>query len=165
MSKGLDWGSFPRDLTGPALYKHVEGLEALQRDVAVLGVRELTERLSAATVGRAGGDALRALAGAYRTYAAEHPGRAAAAVLAPAAGDDEHITAAGAAVGILAAVFAGYGITGSDAVDAIRTLRSAMHGFTTLEVAGGFGLPESVDATYDRMIGALDAGFRTWSTT
>jgi hypothetical protein len=38
-----------------------------------------------------------------------------------------------------------------------------MHGFVTLEAAGGFGLPRSVDATYARLIAALDAAFETWS--
>jgi AcrR family transcriptional regulator len=150
-------------VSGPALYKHVEGLDGLQRDLAVLALRELTERLSAVTVGRARGDALRALADAYRSYATAHPGRAAAAVRAPAPDDAEHADAAEAAVGILAAILSGYDITGSDAVDAIRTLRAAMHGFTTLESSGGFGLPESVDATYARMIDTLDAGFASWA--
>ena len=150
-------------VSGPALYKHVDGLDGLQRDIAVLGLRELTERLAAATVGRSEGGALRALANAYRAYATEHPGRAAAAVRAPAPGDAEHEQVSDTAVGILAAVLNGYGITGSDAVDAIRTLRAAMHGFTTLEAEGGVGLPESVDATYERMIDALDTGFRSWA--
>jgi hypothetical protein len=39
-----------------------------------------------------------------------------------------------------------------------------MHGFVTLQAAGGFGLPRSVDATYARLITALDAAFATWST-
>jgi AcrR family transcriptional regulator len=150
-------------VSGPALYKHVDGLEGLQRDIAVLGLRELTDRLAAATIGRARADALRALADAYRRYASEHPGRAAAAVRAPAAADGEHREASERAVSVLAAVLAGYGITGSDAIDAIRILRAAMHGFTTLEAQGGFGLPESVDATYARMVDALEAGFRSWA--
>jgi hypothetical protein len=38
-----------------------------------------------------------------------------------------------------------------------------MHGFVTLEAAGGFGLPRSVDATYTRLIDGLDAVFATWA--
>ena len=57
----------------PGLYKHIESLDSLKRDLAVLGVRELTAAMSAAAVGRSGRDALRAIAGAYRTYAAAHP--------------------------------------------------------------------------------------------
>jgi len=31
-----------------------------------------------------------------------------------------------------------------------------MHGFVTLEHAGGFGLPQSVDETFSRLIDGLD---------
>ena len=146
----------------PSLYKHVRSLEGLKRDLALLAVRELTVALSAAAVGRAGRDALRAIARAYRAYAREHPGRAAASVRAPDPDDAEHVAASEAILAVLFAVLAGYGITGADAIDAIRSLRAAMHGFVTLEAAGGFGLPQSVDATYDRLIGLLDTGFASW---
>ena len=146
----------------PSLYKHVRSLEGLKRDLALLAVRELTVALSAAAVGRAGRDALRAIARAYRAYAREHPGRAAASVRAPDPDDAEHVAASEAILAVLFAVLAGYGITGADAIDAIRSLRAAMHGFVTLEAAGGFGLPQSADATYDRLIGLLDTGFASW---
>jgi AcrR family transcriptional regulator len=146
----------------PSLYKHVRGLDGLKRDLAVLGVRELTAALSAAAVGRAGRDALQAIAGAYRDYARAHPGREAASVRAPDPEDAKHVVAGTAAVAILAAVVSGYGIAGDDVIDAIRCLRAAMHGFATLEAAGGFGLPQSVDVTYTRLVDSLDAAFTSW---
>jgi AcrR family transcriptional regulator len=149
----------------PSLYKHVRGLDGLRRDLAVLAVRELTAALSRATVGRAGRDALQAMAGAYRAYAIAHPGRYAASVRAPAPGDTEHLAAADDALGVFFAVLAGYGITGPDAIDAIRGLRAAMHGFVALEAAGGFGLPRSVDASYQRLVDAFDTALTGWSAT
>lgn len=77
-------------VSAPAIYKHRAGLDELQRDVAALAVKKLTAAISAATVGRAGSDALRALADAYRAYAHAHPGRLAASLRAPAPGDAEH---------------------------------------------------------------------------
>ena len=50
-----------------------------------------------------------------------------------------------------------------DAIDAVRSLRAVMHGFVTLEAAGGFGLPQSVDATYARLIDSLDTVLATWA--
>lgn len=147
----------------PGLYKHVDGLDSVRRDITVLAVRELTAALAAAAAGRAERDALHAIARAYREYAVRHPGRAAASVRAPAPGDEEHNAAGNAAVSLIAAVLAGYGIEGADAIDAIRSLRAALHGFVTLETAGGFGLAQSVDATFTRYIDALDTAFRTWS--
>ncbi len=150
-------------VTMPSLYKHVAGLDALKRDLAVLGVRELTAALSSAAVGRAGPDALHAIANAYRDYAKTHPGRSAAAVRAPDPDDDEHIAASQAALAVFVAVLDGYDISGEDAIDAIRSLRAAMHGFVSLEAAGGFGLPRSVDATYTRLIDSLDTVFASWA--
>ena len=151
-------------VTLPSLYKHVDGLDALKRDLAVHGLRELTAALSAAAVGRARSEALHAIADAYRDYAGTHPGLSAAAVRAPDADDAEHVAASEAAYVVLLAVLDGYGIAGEDAVDAVRSLRAVMHGFVTLEAAGGFGMPQSVDATYRRLIDALDTSFGAWSS-
>jgi AcrR family transcriptional regulator len=146
----------------PSLYKHVRGLDGLRRDLAVLAVRELTATLSRAAVGRAGRDALHAMADAFRAYATAHPGRYAASVRAPDPGDAEHLAAADDTIRVFLAVLAGYGITGPDAIDAIRGLRAAMHGFVALEAAGGFGLAQSVDASYQRLVDALDAALTAW---
>lgn len=170
----------------PSLYKHVGGLDALKRDLAELGVRELTAAISTAAVGRAGRDALHAIANAYRDYAKAHPGRYAATVRGPAPEDAKLVAANEALLAILLAALGGYGITGdsssfgrllrrkaptappderseNDAIDAIRTLRAVIHGFVTLEAAGGFGLQRSLDATYSRVMDALDTAFTAWS--
>jgi hypothetical protein len=39
----------------------------------------------------------------------------------------------------------------------------ALHGFVSLEAAGGFGLPQSVDVTFARLIDSLDATFSRWA--
>ena len=148
----------------PSLYKHVHGLDGLRRDLAVLAVRELTAALSRAAVGRAGRDALHAMADAYRAYAIAHPGRYAASVRAPAPDDTEHLAAADDALDVFFSVLAGYGIRGDDAIDAIRGLRAAMHGFVTLEAGGGFGLPQSVDVSYHRLVDVLDTALKAWPT-
>src|SRR5579872_2166443 len=58
----------------PSLYKHIAGMDALQRSVAIRAKHELAGVLGGAAVGRAGGDALSAMAHAYRTWAMQHPG-------------------------------------------------------------------------------------------
>lgn len=140
----------------PSLYKHVGGIDDVYRAVAVLAVDELGSALAEATVGRAGPDALRALAVAYRTYAKEHPGRYALSVRAPDPADAEHVAAAQRVSQTVFRALAAYRREGEDAVDAVRILRSALHGFATLETAGGFGLPRQVDRTFDRLVDALD---------
>ncbi|MHA6761203.1 TetR/AcrR family transcriptional regulator [Streptacidiphilus sp. PAMC 29251] len=146
----------------PGLYKHIDSLEAVKRDLAVQAVRELTAAMAMAAAGLAGRDALHAVADAYRAFAAAHPGLAAAGIRAPAPGDAEHAAAGLGAVTVLGSVLKGYRIEGEDATDAIRALRAVLHGFTSLEAAGGFGLPQSVDASFARLIDGLDTAFQHW---
>jgi AcrR family transcriptional regulator len=147
----------------PGLYKHTAGLDGTKRDIALLAVRELTVALSLAAVGLAGKEALAAMAQAYRSYAAERPGRYAASIRAPAPGDTEHEEAGAEAIAVLYAVLKGYRIEVADKVDAIRYTRAVLHGFAALEAGGGFGLPQSLDLTFERLIDALDAAFAHWS--
>ena len=146
----------------PSLYKHVQGLEDLHGRLAVRTTDEVGDTLRRSATGRSGPDALRAIAAAYRDYANRHPGRY-GYLLRPRPGDPEHQAASQEILGVLFDVFAGYGITGEEAVDAARALRSALHGFVSLELGGGFGLPQSVDRSFDRLVSALDAALRTWS--
>jgi AcrR family transcriptional regulator len=148
----------------PSLYKHIDSLDGLRRDVAVLAVTELGAAMSAAAVGRAGGEAVRAVADAYRDYGTAHPGRYAATVRAPAADDAAHTAAAESVLRVVLAVLAGYGLTGDDAVDATRALRAALHGFVTLETGGGFGMPVDVDRSYARLIDGFDATLCRWAS-
>jgi AcrR family transcriptional regulator len=146
----------------PSLYKHVRGLDGLSRELALLGVCDLTAALTSAAVGRSGRDALHALASAYRAYAKAHPGRYAAAQRGPAPGDTAHETAATRTVEVILAVLAGYGLTGERAIHATRVLRSALHGFVSLELAGGFALPYALDRSFTDLVDSYDRSLRTW---
>ncbi|MDW5597595.1 TetR-like C-terminal domain-containing protein, partial [Conexibacter stalactiti] len=121
------------------------------------GARELAGVLREAAVGRARGDALRAASDALRGYALAHPGTYLAAQRAPDPGDAEAVAAAGEAVEVFVALLAGYGLDGSDAIHAVRAVRSALHGFVTIEADGGFGMAESVDESFARLVAMLDA--------
>ncbi len=144
---------------GPSIYNHVAGRDGLLRGIAVDGVRQLTERLRTAAVGRSGPQALHAAAAAYRAYAREHPGRYDAMQRAAAQDDPELEAVAGEAVEVLTGILRGWGIEGDEAVIAVRALRSALHGFVDLERIGGFGLPVSLDASFAELVETLVAGF------
>ena len=147
----------------PSLYKHVRGLAELRRLLATRAMRELAGVLGKAAVGRSRGDALRAVAEAYRGYAHDHPGRYAATLAAPDATDPELATAAADLLETVYAVLRSYGIEGEDAVDATRTLRALLHGYVSLEAAGGFGMPRAVRQSFDRAVESLDGVLTTWS--
>ncbi|WBB66246.1 TetR/AcrR family transcriptional regulator [Micromonospora sp. WMMD812] len=146
----------------PSLYKHVRGADALDQKLSALATAELATELTTAATGRAGVDALRAIATAYRAYAHRHPGRYPATQRVPDPADPEHVAAGERAVGAIYAVLRGYGLSGDDAVDATRALRSALHGFVALEASGGFGLPRDIDRSYDQLVEALDTAIAAW---
>ncbi|HEY2438117.1 MAG TPA: WHG domain-containing protein [Solirubrobacteraceae bacterium] len=148
-------------IRAPSLYAHVDGLEDVRRRLGTRGARELADVLGRAAAGRAGSDALIAIAEAYRGYARAHPGLYAAAQRSSELSDnDEAVAASGAAVEVVLAVLRGYGIEGKDALHATRTIRSALHGFVVLEAVGGFALDLSVEESFTRMVTTLDCGLR-----
>ena len=136
----------------PSLYNHIAGLDGLRRELALLGVRELNVRLSRAAIGKAGDGAIIAFADAYRSFAHAHPGLYAATQRAPAPGDIALHAAADEVIETIVAVLGAYGLEGDDAVHTVRALRSVLHGFISLEMGGGFGLPLNLDESFRRLL-------------
>lgn len=142
----------------PSLYHHVAGLPGLKQDLAIYSVRDLLDRILHATVGKSRAEAIVALADAYRSYAGEAPGRYALTQQAPDAGNQEWLSIAKQVVDVVRAVLAPYRLSEEDAVHAIRGLRSIVHGFISLEVTGGFGMPIDQDASFHWLITLFIAG-------
>ncbi|GAA1699564.1 TetR-like C-terminal domain-containing protein [Microbacterium sediminicola] len=141
----------------PSLYKHVASLDDLRAEVAALATRELGDALRTATVGVSEQDALRSLCSAYRSYALAHQGRYEATQRPAMTPGTAHAEASADVLAIVTAVLAGYGIAEADRVDATRAVRAALHGFAALETGGGFGMPQSVDRSFDRLVWGLHA--------
>jgi AcrR family transcriptional regulator len=142
----------------PSLYKHVAGLPGLKSRISVRILGEMTDALLAVTGGLTGDRAVRATCTAYRAYFLAHPHRLPYLEPAPDPGDTALHDAAGRLVEVLFGVLSAYGLSGSAAVHATRCLRAAVHGFVALEIAGGFGLPEDVDRTFDLLTNMIIDG-------
>jgi AcrR family transcriptional regulator len=158
---GLDGLTLARLAAGlgirtPSLYAHVNGLGDLRARLGARGARELTVVLSAAAAGRSGLDALRSVAIAYREYAHAHPGTYAATQVP--VDREENQAAARDVIAVMAAVLGGYGLEEDDMIHAVRAVRSALHGFVSLEREGGFALAVSLPESYDRLIEMINAG-------
>lgn len=141
----------------PSLYNHVAGLDDLVYRVGLQTLEELGEACRRAAMGRAGANALAALADAYRAFAFRRPGTYPLTQVARP-GDPVWEKATGEVLEPLLVILAGMGIEGDDAIHAIRVLRSALHGFASLEVSGGFGIDLSVDDSFRRMVDSVVAG-------
>jgi AcrR family transcriptional regulator len=147
----------------PSLYKHIDGVAGLRRAITIRAGRELTGVLSRAAVGRARGDAVAAVAGAYREWAHAHPDRYQLSTVAPEPADAEVEAVAAGFLTMFGDVLSGFGLTGEDAIDAIRGIRSALHGFVSLEAAGAFAMPRDIDRSFRRLVSALIVALDHWS--
>ncbi|MFG2121181.1 TetR/AcrR family transcriptional regulator [Streptomyces sp. NPDC048710] len=145
-----------------SLYSHVRNLNDLRTRLALHAGGELIDRIAAAVAGRAGQDALAAFAGAYRSYALDHPGRYAATQIRI----DQALIADSPAMRRTAEITYGmlraYGLDEPDLTDAVRLLRSTFHGYCALESAGGFGAARDVQVSWDKAVDALHLALTHW---
>jgi AcrR family transcriptional regulator len=144
----------------PSLYNHVAGLPGLKHDLAIYCLHDLLDRITRATIGKSHAEAIVALANAYRAYARETPGRYALTQQAPDPADKELQVIAKQVVDVVRAVLVPYSYSEEEAIHAIRSLRSIVHGFVSLEVAGGFGIPVDLDASFQWLIKLFVAGLK-----
>ena len=149
----------------PSLYKHVDGLDAIHRGLALRGLAEATARCQRATIGKARDAALFAFAHAYWQFARARPGLYAASVRAARPGENDIAAAGDALIGIVLAVLAGYDVTGDDALHATRGLRAIIHGFVSLDAMDAFRLKLDLAESFDRLLRAFAADLAARGTT
>lgn len=145
----------------PSLYNHVEGLPGLRHELAVYSARDLLAHLTRATIGASRGEAIRALADAYRAYAKQYPGRYALTLQAPPAEDTQMAALGEELVNVLWAILRPYHFSDETGIHAIRSLRSIVHGFVSLEAAGGFAMPIQLDDSFHWLINLYIAGLQS----
>ena len=137
----------------PSLYNHIEGLPGLRRELALFAIQEIIKKMGQAVMGRAGDDAIIAFASTFRIFIREHPGLYETTLRAPSPDDAELQAASQEFIDIVLRVLAFYELHEDDALHAVRALRSIIHGFATLENAGGFEMPIARDESFRRLIG------------
>lgn len=134
----------------PSLYNYVSGLPGLRYEMRLWGVRQLSERLRRAAVGKAGDEAIVSVADAYRAFAHAHPGIYPATLRAPKPDEPDLAAAAQEVLDVVLAVLQPYRFSPDDTLHVVRGLRSLMHGFVDLEIAGGFEMPLERDESFRR---------------
>ena len=147
----------------PSLYNHVNGLTGLQQELAVLNAKLLADRMSETAIGKSGADLFMDVAQAFRDYVKEHPGLYLSTLRASGTQevqDPKLQREEERALKIGLAIMSSLGLQGENAIHGLRAFRSMVHGFATLEVAGGFGLPQDCDESFRRLVSALVAGLQ-----
>lgn len=142
----------------PSLYNHIAGLPGLKHDLALYCLRDVLNGLLRATIGKSRAEAIFAFAGAYRAYARETPGRYALTLQAPDPGDRELQAISQQIIEVALAILAPYKLGEEENIHAIRSLRSIVHGFISLEAAGGFAMPVDLDASFHWLISVFVSG-------
>jgi AcrR family transcriptional regulator len=141
----------------PSLYKHVADRTALIRAVTEAVTGDLAVALRIPRPAPDARDDLRAIARRYRTFVRRNPagyGLLFGRVDPDALPDASILAALGEPI-----VAATRRIVGEDgALEAARTFVAWAHGFTSLELAGGFRLGGDLDAAYERGIELILAG-------
>ncbi len=148
------------DVTQPALYNHVDGLDAVWRE---LGLRErevLLERLAAAAIGVSGGDAVRAIAHAWRRFAHELPHLYGIADRYPVAGDRELEAAVQRVIELLASSLRGFDLNDDQRMHGAVAVRSALHGFCGFEIGAGNPTHLPTDELFAHTVELLIVGVR-----
>lgn len=153
---------------GPsALYSHCGGLDGLRHVTAVAATNNLAGQVRRAAIGTAGGDAVNAVAHAYRTFALDHPGQFAATLRPPQAQTDQLVQADRAITDVFVLVYTAMGLTPQQSALAAHSVRSAIHGFLVLEHNSGTTDARADD--YQHLLDTLHHGisrrYRTDSET
>lgn len=143
----------------PSLFNHVDSLAGLVRDIAADAVEQLVGRLEAALdLPHTPAQGLLTLMETYRAYVRQHPGRYAATLAIPATVASRDPGLASGETRFMAAglgLAREFGLTGTDAVHALRGWRALAHGFSSLEQNRAFGIPLDGDESFRRAVEAL----------
>lgn len=161
--EGLDAVSLTRvanevGTTQPALYRYVDSYDGLIRALGLRGRQVLADRLDQASAEFNGHSAIRAMGYAWRSVVRDHPGLYAATDRYPCAGDAELEAAVDGVVAVLSQALRDYSLSEDQRVHAGRALRSAFHGFSTLEVGDGHPHNQDLDDSFDSLVLLLCRG-------
>lgn len=142
----------------PSLYNHINGLQGLRTLLAIYGLEQLYTRMSAAVEGVSGDIAIHAMSQAYVDFARSRPGLYETTLRAPELENVPLELAGNHILSLMIHVLKAYDLGEEGELHAIRGLRSILHGFTSLEYKGGFGMPLDANISLSRLISTFIAG-------
>jgi AcrR family transcriptional regulator len=118
-----------------ALYNHIDGLDGLKQELSVYSTHAVADHLFDSVVATSGAD-----------------------LLPPATLDGSLKTAQQRIVDVFVRVLSSTGLEGDNAVQAARTVRSAIHGFVALESIDAFTSPVDPSTSFEHLVDFLVTG-------
>ncbi|MFY3790925.1 TetR/AcrR family transcriptional regulator [Ureibacillus sp. MALMAid1270] len=139
----------------PSLFNHIDGLPSIKRELSLFGLNILFEKLSIATANKKKDIAILAMAKAYKEFSQEHPGLYELTIHAPEKSDHELNIVSSKIIELIMKVLQDYNLEEDKMIHTIRGLRSILHGFASLEQKGAFGIPISIEESFEFMINSF----------
>lgn len=145
----------------PSLYNHINSLSELKQALAIQGLKELYQYMLHAAIGKSGDDAIRNLSYAYVQFVRTHPGLYDATTRFPNPEDPELQHQQQLIVELVMQVLEAYGLQKEMSIHMVRGFRSILHGFTSIEQTGGFGMPLDTDQSLSLLIDTFIRGIHS----
>lgn len=143
------------DVKPSSLYNHVHGIGEISTAVGMISIAHFSDALNKAVRNKECDDAFISFAHAYRKFAIQNPELYRAIIAIPTTDDAALLKNEQETIAPLRKVVELFIEDEKDVVNFQRFVRSAMHGFITLEAAGFMRYPGiSHDESYDMLINA-----------
>ena len=143
------------EMKTPSLYNHFEGLDDLVRSVQLRTNELLFNHMVAESKGLEGQKSFKALCRAYRGFFKKHTGIYETMTIAINPKDKELLQATFKSVGLVTNILSTVRMDADFGVHIMRSIRSALHGFVSLEAKGNMILKASADESFEIMIDIL----------
>jgi AcrR family transcriptional regulator len=140
----------------PSLYKHVSNVDDIRFGLSLIAYAELQRELARSESADSHAPIV-AFAHAYRRFAHAHPGLVASTVRVLPGFEEQLRQAESDAVEPLLRVLERYGVRDAHRqIHLARFVRSALHGFVSIEAARGFMRSEPVEDSFQTVVESLD---------
>jgi AcrR family transcriptional regulator len=133
------------EVRSPSLYNHFSGLAEIRIQIAQSGLEQLEQILMISLIGKAREDSILAFCKSYLTFAKTNPGLYEATIQPSVFPHTAIQEASDRIIHLLLQILASYQIEETNALHFVRGLRSIVHGFASLERAGGFQMELDVE--------------------
>ncbi len=147
----------------PALYRHIDSLTELKTRVSHYAMAELREVLVRSVIGRSGIGAIKALGQAYIRFAREHTGLYETIQWMNVMADVQAGSLFSEVLQLVYELGAESGMDELEASHVIRTIRSLVHGFASIDSHHGFAHESSVESSFEYAVDTLILGMKSRS--
>lgn len=144
------------NVKSPSLYKHIDGLDSLKKELMIYGYKLLEGMIIDKVMGKSGDDAVRALCNAYYELATNRPGVFQAMENYRRFVDEESKQATDGIFKVTSQIFSVYDLSPVQKAHLVRTFRGFLQGFLTLAAnhlfTDSIDIKESFDLSVDVLI-------------